>query len=129
MATLAHRILALDDALPDNPMAYAFGAFTRYGDVSGLLGAIDSIYAIMRHGDEVEAHFDGSALPPPAPGTRRYWVVKTDLYYKELGTSSLVTPLPFHGMSQYPYADPEAYPTDEAHQDYLSTYNTRVYVP
>ena len=37
-----------------------------------------------------------------------------------------VAPLPFHGMSRYPYAAPEAYPTTAAHRDYLARYQTRV---
>ena len=35
-------------------------------------------------------------------------------------------PLPFHGMTQYPYAAPEAYPSTPAHREYLERYNTRV---
>ena len=35
-------------------------------------------------------------------------------------------PLPFHGMTRYPYAAPEAYPSTPAHREYLECYNTRV---
>jgi len=36
-----------------------------------------------------------------------------------------VEPLPFHGMSQYPYTENEHYPMDKAHQEYRRKYNTR----
>ena len=36
-----------------------------------------------------------------------------------------VTPLPFHGMSRYPYGGEERFPTDPAHQGYLQAYNSR----
>src|SRR4030042_1840517 len=38
---------------------------------------------------------------------------------------SIVEPLPFHAMSNYPYPETENYPDDEAHLAYLAEYNTR----
>jgi hypothetical protein len=35
-------------------------------------------------------------------------------------------PLPFHGMTAYPYAAPERYPETPLHQRYRAEYNTRV---
>jgi hypothetical protein len=37
-----------------------------------------------------------------------------------------IAPLPFHGMSRYPYAWPEHYPLNEARRRYVEKYNTRV---
>jgi hypothetical protein len=37
-----------------------------------------------------------------------------------------VEPLPFHGMTRYPYGEEEAYPSDPVHQRYLKVYNTRI---
>jgi hypothetical protein len=37
-----------------------------------------------------------------------------------------VGPLPFHGMTSYPYAHPESYPSTRAHREYLERYNTRI---
>jgi hypothetical protein len=37
-----------------------------------------------------------------------------------------VMPLPFHGMSRYPYSPPEAYPLTNARRLYLERYNTRL---
>ena len=39
--------------------------------------------------------------------------------------SDTVTPLPFHGMSKYPYPATEKYPETEAHRRYQQEYNTR----
>ena len=36
-----------------------------------------------------------------------------------------VEPLPFHGMSGYPYREDEAYPDDAAHREYRAQWNTR----
>ncbi len=38
---------------------------------------------------------------------------------------SRVEPLPFHGMSYYPYPENESYPYDNEHSAYLEEYNTR----
>ena len=37
-----------------------------------------------------------------------------------------VEPLPFQGMSAYPYAATERYPQTPAHLEYLARYNTRI---
>ena len=37
-----------------------------------------------------------------------------------------VEPLPFHGMSAYPYGPGERYPQTPAHLEYLPRYNTRI---
>jgi hypothetical protein len=51
-------------------------------------------------------------------------------YSKEMDINSAspdqAAPLPFRGMTQYPYAAPEAYPSTGAHRNYLDRYNTRV---
>ena len=39
--------------------------------------------------------------------------------------SETVEPLPFHGMSRYPYPATEHYPDTPAHREYGRTYNTR----
>ena len=50
------------------------------------------------------------------------WVKDGDL---NTAFGNTVDPLPFHGMSCYPYGKNEAYPSDEAHKNYLKEYNTR----
>ena len=39
--------------------------------------------------------------------------------------SQSVLPLPFHGMSEYPYPANEHFPDDAVHREYLKTYITR----
>jgi hypothetical protein len=125
--TLTSRITAVDDEHPDDPAQYAYGAFTRYGDVLELLGAPDDKFAIMRHGDQITVRFAG--VPAPPSGWTRSVLLQADVFYKVMLSPDVVyqvEPLPFHGMSQYPYRAPEAYPTDTDHQDYRARYNTRL---
>jgi hypothetical protein len=105
------------------------GLFTRYGDVTELLSRPDDRYVIFGPGDELSMRFDAALLPPlPAGWTRDYifyangWVKDGDLNTK---FSETVAPLPFHGMSGYPYPDGEAYPETAELQAYRRAYNTR----
>jgi hypothetical protein len=41
-------------------------------------------------------------------------------------TPDVLGPLPFHGMSRYPYAAPEAYPMTAERAALIERYNTRV---
>lgn len=127
-STLQSRIVASDEVVPTNPADYTYGAFTRYGDVQELLKSADDMYVIMRHGDQIVLTFAG--LPAPPFGWVRSLMLEADVFYKVMYYPTapvLVTPLPFHGMSSYPYAAPQGYPTDAVHEAYRETYNTRVY--
>ena len=103
------------------------GAFTRHGPVGPLLQAIDDRYAIMFHGDELTVEFD--ALPPPAQGMERSFLLYADGFGKDMDFHSAhsltVEPLPFHGMSSYPYPKTERYPQTAENIEYLQQYNTR----
>ena len=85
------------------------------------------MYAIMFHGDEITVEF--AALPPPAPGLQRTFLLYADGFGKDMDFHSAhsltVEPLPFHGMSTYPYPPTQTYPQDETHLSYLLDYNTR----
>jgi hypothetical protein len=122
-----HRITAQDDVLPADLKAYGYGKFTKYGDVKKLLSSTDDMYAILRHGDEISVTFSAPSTPVP-DGMKRMYVLKTDVYYKVFNVDKQVEPLPFHGMSAYPY-DPavEQYPDDADHTQYRAEYNTRQY--
>lgn len=105
------------------------GMFTRYGDVTPLLARPDDMYVIFGPGDELSMRFNATALPRlPAGWTRDFifyaggWVKDGDLNTK---FSETVTPLPFHGMSAYPYPESEGYPETPELLLYHSTYNTR----
>lgn len=90
------------------------GNLTRYGDVRSLLLADDSRYPILGPGDELALSFDAGRLPPPPPGWTRDFLIYTVGWLKDADLSTAdgwrVEPLPFHGMSSYPYGPEERYP-------------------
>jgi hypothetical protein len=67
--------------------------------------------------------------PPPSPGSTRDFLLKVDGWAKDrdpnTAFSESVEPLPFHGMSRYPYPPGEHYPRDAVHDGYQRAYNTR----
>lgn len=105
------------------------GYYTRYGDVNPLLQEVDDMYVILNAGDEITVEFEASRLPALKPGWVRDFILYSDGWDKDGDintlTSQTVEPLPFHGMSAYPYPDTEHYPDDEAHRRYRLEYNTR----
>lgn len=113
-----------------SPWKVMTGRYTREGDVLELLSKSDDMFVISMPGDEISVSFDASALPPLATGWKRTFLLYSDGYSKEMDINSAspdqVEPLPFHRMTKYPYAWPEAYPLTKARQEYLDRYNTRV---
>jgi tetratricopeptide (TPR) repeat protein len=105
------------------------GHYTRYGDVTPLLEEIDDMYVIMNAGDEMTVEFDAEGLPPLEPGWKRDFILYSDGWDKDGDintlTSQTVGPLPFHGMSTYPYPHGEKYPDTPEHLRYQLEYNTR----
>jgi hypothetical protein len=106
------------------------GRYTREGDVRELLTAADDMFVVARTGDELSLSFDAGALAPLPPGWTRTFLLYADGFSKEMNIQSaspdLLAPLPFHGMTRYPYTAPEAYPLTPARADYIERYNTRV---
>ena len=104
------------------------GGYTRYGEVLPLLTEIDDRYVITHHGDEIRLRFDAAAVPPPPPGARREFFVFADGFGKDMDLNSArphtVAPLPFHGMSRYPYPE-EEYPDSPELAAWRAEYNTR----
>ncbi len=105
------------------------GNYTRYGPVEKLLAASDDQMVIMASGDEIAMRFDAAHLTPPPPGWTRDFLLLVDGWAKDADAntafSQSVEPLPFHGMSRYPYPETEHYPRDAEHENYLREYNTR----
>ena len=105
------------------------GYYTRYGDVNPLLQEVDDMYVILNAGDEITVEFDAARLPALKPGWVRDFILYSDGWDKDGDintlTSQTVEPLPFHGMSAYPYPNTEHYPDDAAHRRYRLEYNTR----
>ncbi|MFT7670064.1 MAG: tetratricopeptide (TPR) repeat protein [Planctomycetota bacterium] len=105
------------------------GKYTKLGECHELLHAIDDRYIVMGTGESLEVHFDASELPDIPAGYRRDYLVFLDGWAKDRDHNTLealtVEPLPFHGMSGYPYTAEENFPTDEEHQEWRRKWNTR----
>jgi Tfp pilus assembly protein PilF len=106
------------------------GRYTREGDVIPLLKNTDDRFVISAPGDEIALSFDAAALPPVPAGWTRTFLLYAAGFSKEMNLHSsspdTLEPLPFHGMTSYPYTTPEMYPTTPAHERYRAEYNTRV---
>jgi hypothetical protein len=80
-------------------------------------------------GDETEIKFDAGSLPPLPAGWKRSYVLRSWGYCKDTApftaTGDTIEPLPFRGMTTYPYGPTEKYPDTPRHRDYLQRYNTR----
>jgi hypothetical protein len=105
------------------------GLYTRLGDVLPLLGSIDDRFVILGSGDALSVRFDARSLPPLRPGDRRDYLLFLDGWAKDRDPNThealFVEPLPFHGMSGYPYEASEAFPDDEIHRRWRIEWNTR----
>lgn len=108
------------------------GHYTREGDVRELLLRSDDMFVVSRPGDEISLSFNATSLPPLPKGWTRTFLLYADGFSKEMDINSAspdqLSPLPFHGMSRYPYRWPEHYPSDAKHREYLDKYNTRVVI-
>jgi hypothetical protein len=108
------------------------GNFTRYGDVTALVQNADNMYVIGRQGDQVNLEFPIDNLAAPAQGMERDYFFFVACWFKDppenwgYGFNYTVNPLPFIGMSGFPYPVNESYPFDSAHLAYIAQYNTRV---
>lgn len=103
------------------------GRFTRTGDVRELLGGIDDVFVISKTGDELDLRFP--ALPDPRAGWTRTFLLFADGYSKEMdinsGSPDAVLPLPFKGMTSYPYGPGERFPMTTEKLRLYDEYTTR----
>jgi hypothetical protein len=110
------------------PPKYLPGYYTRYGDVAPLLNLRDDKFVIFGSGDEIALRFD--PVTPVQDGLSRRFLLYSNGYYKSTNNRnvpSTVEPLPFSGMSNFPYDENiESYPNDKEHRDYRDQYNTRL---
>ena len=104
------------------------GTYTRFGSVDDLVGSADDRYVIFGTGDELSIRFSAD-LPAVPTGWRRDYLVYLNGWVKDGDLNTLhgdqVEPLPFHGMSTYPYTATESYPDDAEHRAFLERYVTR----
>ncbi len=105
------------------------GNFTRFGEVGELLAEADDCYVIMGRGERLTLRFPAGAFGPVPEGHRRTFLLKSDAYCKDMDLCTAfpdtVEPLPFHGMSGYPYGENESYPDNEKTRAYRARWNTR----
>lgn len=105
------------------------GRYTREGDVRPLLVRTDSRFVIAAPGDEIALAFDARAVGSLPRGWVRTFLLYANGFSKEMDINSaspdVVAPLPFHGMSRYPYEWPEVYPQTPRHTRDLGEYHTR----
>lgn len=114
---------------PTAPFHVQHGPYTRYGPVTELLFDFDDRYVILGPGDEIAVRFDASALPPLPEGQHRSFILVSHAYCKDMdlytATPSTVEPLPFRGMTTYPYPATERFPDTPEHRAWRESYNTR----
>ena len=105
------------------------GLYTRYGDVRPLVRELDDKLMVMGSGDEVKLEYASINLPALPQGWTRDFLLLVDGWAKDADAntafSTSVLPLPFHGMSAYPYKADEHFPNDASHRQYMRDYLTR----
>ena len=83
-----------------------FGLYTRFGDVTDLVGEGDDRYVIQNAGDEITLRFDAEAFPALPEGWNRTFLIYSDGWVKDgdlnTATGDRVEPLPSRTLSSYP---------------------------
>jgi len=106
------------------------GRYTRLGDVAELMHPGDDLFVFSRPGDEIALRFDARSLEPLPDGWKRTFLLYTDGFSKEMDINSATPdslhPLPFHGMTRYPYGPEESFPLTAELAEAMERYNTRV---
>ena len=105
------------------------GFYTRYGEAAELIESVDDRMVVMGAGDALTVRFDATEVPPLPAGWTRDYLVFLDGWAKDRDPNTVealfVEPLPFHGMSGYPYGEDESFPLDDAHKAWLRDWQTR----
>ena len=105
------------------------GLYTRYGDVRELTAAVDDKMIVMGSGDEIQLRF--KALPAAAAaGQTRDFLLLVDGWAKDRDANTAYRSK--HAAAAVPRHEPvpvsdltERFPDDQAHREYLRSYNTR----
>jgi hypothetical protein len=106
----------------------ASGNFTRYGDITYLLSEADDKFVIGMQGDTMHLKFPTTDLPELEDGMERSFFMFVASWFKDpegnwgFGFDFTVEPLPFQGMTGFPYPGTEHHPDD----GFLSEWNTRI---
>lgn len=118
------------DALEEEPRWNQHpGDYTRLGPCAELVASIDDRFAILGAGDALTLRFSAASVPPLRAGYARDYFLFLDGWAKDRDPNTVealyVEPLPFHGMSGYPYAAGERFPDDAEHRAWRAEWNTR----
>ena len=120
-----------DYSIIDNTMPFKVmtGDYTRFGAVTQLVRRTDDKFVIFGKGEEITLEFPVKGLPKLKTDHVRSFLLFATGFCKDMDPHTAfgdtVEPLPFHGMSGYPYGNNETYPDDADHRAYRKTYNTR----
>src|SRR5207245_4885036 len=102
----------------------AQGLDAGYGAVWPLVRGVDDRLVIMGSGDELRLRFPAMRLPELGAGWKRDFLLFVDGWAKDgdanTAYSQSVEPLPFHGMSQYPYPQRERFPDSDIQRLYTA---------
>jgi tetratricopeptide (TPR) repeat protein len=124
---IAPRLYDYDIRDPSFPWKTMAGTYTAFGEVAELLREPDDCYVVFGGGEEIVLTFDPP--PPPGPGMKRTYVLDTFGWCKDMDPLTAypytVEPLPFRGMSNYPYGPTESFPDGEAQRRWRAQYQTR----
>ncbi|MFQ5731142.1 MAG: hypothetical protein ACE5KM_04205, partial [Planctomycetaceae bacterium] len=104
------------------------GRFTRYGDVTPLVRGDDDILVVMGAGDTLTLRFAVPEKPLPA-GWKRDFFIRNVGWDKDADLNTVLGqttgPLPFRGMTGYPFPPGDSPPNSRDYQRYLRRYQTR----
>lgn len=109
------------------------GRYTRLGDVTPLLLEPEDQFVILGAGDALHLSFDASSVAPLAAGMRRDYLLYLDGWAKDRDPNAVecefVEPMPFHGMSGFPYGPvvgtEETFPDTPELRAWAAEWNTR----
>ena len=114
---------------PVAPWKSHAGDYTRFGDVTPLLGARDDQYVIMRNGDEIQIDFAAPSLPPLPAGWKRTFFFYADGFGKDMDLHSAASDTrdaaTVSRNVEVPVPGNREYPDTDAHRRYQREYNTR----
>ena len=105
------------------------GLYTRFGDVTDLVGLGDDRYVIANAGDEITLRFDAAAYPRLSEGWIRTFLIYSDGWVKDgdLNTASgdRAAPPPFRTLKRYPYGTIGSLDVDAARRATFQEFQTR----
>jgi hypothetical protein len=111
------------------PFAWQRGSYTHFGNITPLLEKPDDKYVIFGSGEEIDAEFKASSLPPLPPHWKRDYFFYANGFVKDMdfyeALPFTVSEMPFHAMTTYPYPADEHYPENPATTEYQLDWNNR----